>query len=65
MPYHSGMLAQILGRQTNAHPYHVQVISFWLSIGPIVVILALIVFVQLWRLRRNRKKTGPVRTSRR
>ena len=53
------MLAQIMVH-TNHHPYHVQVISFWLSLGPVLAVLALIVFVQYWRIRRNRKKhRGP------
>ena len=47
---------------TNSHPYHIQVISFWFSLGPVVVILALLVFVQYWRVRRNRrKKRRPIR----
>jgi hypothetical protein len=50
------MLAQIL-THTNAHPYNVQVIALWLSIGPVVVIFALIIFVQYWRIRRNRKRS--------
>lgn len=64
MPYHNRMLAQIVVH-TNAHPYHIQVISFWLSLGPVVVVIALIVFVQFWRIRRNRKKTRHVVRSRR
>ncbi len=54
------MLEQIVVH-TNAHPYHIQVISFWFSLGPVVVILALIAFVQYWRIRRNRKGRRSVR----
>lgn len=50
------MFAQIM-THTNSHPYHIQVISFWLSLGPVVVIIALILFVQYWRIRRNRKRS--------
>lgn len=50
------LLSQIVVH-TNAHPYHIQVISFWLSLGPVAVILALLVFVQYWRIRRNRPKS--------
>jgi predicted membrane metal-binding protein len=52
------MLAQIVVH-TDAHPYHIQLISFWLSLAPVAVILALILFVQLWRIHRNRRKHGP------
>lgn len=48
------MFAQIVVH-TDAHPYHVQLISFWFSLGPVAVILALIIFVQIWRVRRNRR----------
>ncbi|HET9097549.1 MAG TPA: hypothetical protein VFN37_12885 [Candidatus Baltobacteraceae bacterium] len=50
------MLAQIVVH-TNAHPYHVQVISLLLSLGPVVVVIALILFVQYWNIRRNRKRS--------
>lgn len=56
MSYDDRMLAQIVVH-TNAHPYHIQVISFWLSLAPVVVIIALLLFVQYWRIRRNRKKS--------
>lgn len=48
------MLAQITAH-TNAHPYHIQLISLGLSILPVVIIFALIILVQIWRIRRNRK----------
>lgn len=54
------MLGQILVH-TNAHPYHIQVISFWFSIGPAIAVLALIVFVQYWRIRRNKKSRRSIR----
>jgi predicted membrane metal-binding protein len=50
------MLAQIVV-QTNRHPYHIQLISLWLSLGPVAIIIALLIFVQVWRIRRNRKKS--------
>ena len=49
------MLAQITVH-TNAHPYHVQVISFWFSLGPVALILALLIIVQYWRIRRRHKR---------
>lgn len=48
------MLAQ-LAVNTNAHPYQTQLVSFFLSIAPVVAIVALIVFVQIWRVYRNRR----------
>ncbi|HKU66440.1 MAG TPA: hypothetical protein VJP85_01565 [Candidatus Baltobacteraceae bacterium] len=54
------MLGQIL-THTNAHPYHVQVISFWFSVVPVLVVIGLIVFVQYWRIRRNKKSRRSVR----
>lgn len=51
------MLAQIVVH-TNPHPYHVQVISFWFSLGPVVVIIALLVLAQYWHIRRNKRKNG-------
>lgn len=55
------LLAQIVV-QTNRHPYHVQVISLGLSLAPVVAVIALIVLVQIWRIRRNRSKSRhPVR----
>ncbi len=49
------MLAQI-AVNTNAHPYHVQVISFWFSLVPAIVVIALILFVAYWGYRRNRQR---------
>lgn len=53
-----GMLEQIVVH-TNPHPYHIQILSFWISLLPVLVVLGLIVFVQYWRIRRNRRKRGP------
>lgn len=50
------LLSQVVVH-TNAHPYHIQVIYFWLSLGPVAVILALLAFVWYWRIRRNRRKS--------
>lgn len=50
------MLSQIVVH-TNAHPYHIQLLSFWFSLAPVVVILALIIFVQYWRIRRNKRRS--------
>jgi len=46
------MLAQ-LAVNTNAHPYQTQLISFFISIAPVVAVVALIIFVQVWRIYRN------------
>jgi heme/copper-type cytochrome/quinol oxidase subunit 2 len=50
------MLAQIVV-QTNAHPYQTQLISFGLSVAPVALVIALIIFVQVWHYRRNRKQS--------
>jgi hypothetical protein len=50
------MLAQIV-TQTNAHPYHAQVISFWLSLAPAAIVIALIILVPVWQYRRNHRKS--------
>lgn len=55
------MLEQILTRTTNQHPYHLQVVSFWLSIGPVALIIVLLAVTQYWRIRRNRKSRRRVR----
>lgn len=49
------MLSQIVVH-TNAHPYHVQVISFWFSVGPVAAILLLLVFVWYWNAKRNSRR---------
>lgn len=54
--YDSSMLEQIMVH-TNRHPYGIQVLSFWLSLVPTVIIIALLIFVQVWRIRRNRRKS--------
>jgi heme/copper-type cytochrome/quinol oxidase subunit 2 len=55
------LLAQI-AVQTDRHPYHTQLISFFVALAPIAIIVALLIFVQIWRIRRNRKKSRhPVR----
>lgn len=52
---HVGMLAQIVVH-TNPHPYHIQIISFWISLLPVLIVIGLIILVQYWRVRRNRGK---------
>jgi hypothetical protein len=55
------MLAQVLTHGTNQHPYNTQVIFFWVSLLPIALIVGLIIFVQYWRVRRNKKSRRTVR----
>jgi heme/copper-type cytochrome/quinol oxidase subunit 2 len=50
------MLAQMVV-QTNAHPYHVQVISLWFSVVPAILVIGLILFVSYWQYRRNHRKS--------
>jgi heme/copper-type cytochrome/quinol oxidase subunit 2 len=40
---------------TQAHPYHLQVLTFWLALIPVILLVALIVITLVWRNYRRRR----------
>ncbi len=40
---------------TQAHPYSLQLLTFWLAVLPIVLLVGLIIGTIIWRNYRNRR----------